>query len=183
MFWWLYYTTADFDSNYENKPLVIWIQGGPGVSGAGFGNFEEIGPLNSKLQPRNHTWVSENQIFFFTAQIFVRKQFYFSQIKDYNVLFIDNPVGTGFSYVESPEFYVKNNRQISNDLMKCIREFFEKFPKFSKTPTFILAESYGGKMTVEFANLWYRVRVFFVKIFSIFFGIFMSFLYLSAGTS
>lgn len=57
MFWWLYYTTADVNLKYEEKPLVIWIQGGPGVSGTGFGNFEELGPLDTQLNSRNHTWV------------------------------------------------------------------------------------------------------------------------------
>lgn len=56
MFWWLYHTTADVQ-NYEDKPLIIWLQGGPGVSGTGFGNFEELGLLDSNLKPRNHTWV------------------------------------------------------------------------------------------------------------------------------
>ena len=57
MFWWLYYTTADVNTKYEEKPLIIWLQGGPGVSGTAYGNFEELGPLDTNLKPRNHTWV------------------------------------------------------------------------------------------------------------------------------
>jgi len=34
------------------------VQGGPGASGTGFGNFMEIGPLDVNLKPRNTTWVS-----------------------------------------------------------------------------------------------------------------------------
>ncbi|XP_029671035.1 retinoid-inducible serine carboxypeptidase-like [Formica exsecta] len=77
MFWWLYYTTADVKSYYD-KPLVIWLQGGPGGSSTAYGNFEELGPLDTDLNPRNYTWV-----------------------KDYNILFIDNPVGAGFSYAQN----------------------------------------------------------------------------------
>ena len=33
------------------------MQGGPGASSTGFGNFEELGPLDVNLQPRNTTWV------------------------------------------------------------------------------------------------------------------------------
>ena len=36
----------------------LYLQGGPGSSGTGFGNFEELGPLNVELQPREYTWVS-----------------------------------------------------------------------------------------------------------------------------
>lgn len=56
MFWWLYYTTANVKSYYD-KPLIIWLQGGPGGSSTAYGNFEEIGPLDADLNPRNYTWV------------------------------------------------------------------------------------------------------------------------------
>lgn len=56
MFWWLYYTTADVKSYYE-KPLIIWLQGGPNGSSIFYGNFAELGPLDIDLNPRNYTWV------------------------------------------------------------------------------------------------------------------------------
>lgn len=130
MFYWLYYTTANV-TNPADKPLVIWLQGGPGASGTGYGNFEEIGPLDTKLNPRKHTWV-----------------------KDYNVLFIDNPVGTGFSYVDNSAALTTNNSQIAKDLVKLMAGFYENFPQFKKTPLYVAAESYGGKMAVEFAQLY-----------------------------
>ena len=37
--------------------LLHLFQGGPGGSGTGFGNFEEIGPLDDDLKPRNTSWV------------------------------------------------------------------------------------------------------------------------------
>ncbi|XP_044735684.1 retinoid-inducible serine carboxypeptidase-like [Chrysoperla carnea] len=129
MFWWLYYTTAHVE-NPESKPLLIWLQGGPGVSSTGIGNFEEFGPLDSNLNRRNHTWV-----------------------KDYNVIFIDNPVGTGFSYVDSTSLLTTNNAQIARDLVECLRSFYKKLPQFENTPLYITSESYGGKMNIEFALL------------------------------
>ncbi|KAL2743407.1 retinoid-inducible serine carboxypeptidase-like [Vespula maculifrons] len=134
MFWWLYYTTANVES-YEEKPLLIWLQGGPGGSSTSYGNFEELGPLDINLKTRNYTWV-----------------------KDYNVLFIDNPVGTGFSYVEKPTAYAKTNEQIALDLVECMRGFLKELPTFSNVPTYILTESYGGKMGAEFALVWYKAE-------------------------
>lgn len=58
MFWWLYFSTNEQIANYTEKPLVIWLQGGPGASSTGYGNFEELGPYDLRLQYRNHTWVS-----------------------------------------------------------------------------------------------------------------------------
>ncbi|XP_029164025.1 retinoid-inducible serine carboxypeptidase-like [Nylanderia fulva] len=134
MFWWLYYTTADVKSYYD-KPLIIWLQGGPGGSSTAYGNFEELGPLDLNLNPRNYTW-----------------------IKSYNVLFIDNPVGTGFSYVNDQTVYTTTNAQIARDLIECIRGFYKQLPRFKFVPTYIISESYGGKMGAEFALVWARAQ-------------------------
>ncbi|XP_031840488.1 retinoid-inducible serine carboxypeptidase [Nomia melanderi] len=134
MFWWLYYTSANVSSYYD-KPLIIWLQGGPGASSTSYGNFEELGPLDLDLKPRNYTWV-----------------------KDYNVLFIDNPVGTGFSYTTSSTAYATTNAQIASDLVECMRGFLKKLPKFANVSTYITTESYGGKMGAEFALAWYKAQ-------------------------
>nr|BAE32033.1 unnamed protein product [Mus musculus] len=62
MFWWLYYATNPC-KNFSELPLVMWLQGGPGGSSTGFGNFEEIGPLDTQLKPRNTTWTVPFYIF------------------------------------------------------------------------------------------------------------------------
>lgn len=134
MFWWLYYTTAKVPSYYE-KPLIIWLQGGPGASSTSYGNFEEIGPLDVDLKPRNTSWVG-----------------------DYNVLFIDNPVGTGYSYTTSTTGYTTTNKQIADDLLECIKGFLKELPEFAEVPTYITTESYGGKMGAEFALVWYKAQ-------------------------
>uniref|UniRef100_A0A6Q2XG49 Carboxypeptidase n=1 Tax=Esox lucius TaxID=8010 RepID=A0A6Q2XG49_ESOLU len=55
MFWWLYYSDSS-SASFSQLPLVMWLQGGPGGSGCGFGNFEEIGPLDRDLEPRKSSW-------------------------------------------------------------------------------------------------------------------------------
>lgn len=69
MFWWLHYTIAN-NAQFTDRPLILWLQGGPGSSSTGYGNFEILGPLDLKLNERDFTW-----------------------IKTHNVLFVDNPVG------------------------------------------------------------------------------------------
>lgn len=127
MFYWLYYTTAEVDSFYD-RPLVIWLQGGPGASGTGYGNFEELGPLDIQLNERTFTWV-----------------------KDYNVMFIDNPVGSGFSYVDSEDLLTKTNQEIADDLVEFMKKFYELHPEFRAVDLHIMTESYGGKMGAQFA--------------------------------
>lgn len=127
MFWWLYYTTANV-SDHRDRPLVVWLQGGPGASSTGYGNFLELGPLDLYISERNFTWV-----------------------KDVNVLFVDNPVGAGFSYVESKKGFATTNNKIAVDFVELLRGFYAEHPKFKHTPLYIVSESYGGKMAIEIA--------------------------------
>ncbi|XP_049717268.1 retinoid-inducible serine carboxypeptidase [Elephas maximus indicus] len=122
MFWWLYYATNPC-KNFSELPLVMWLQGGPGGSSTGFGNFEEIGPLDSNLQPRNTTW-----------------------LQSASLLFVDNPVGTGFSYVNASDAYTKNLDMVASDMMVLLKTFFDCHREFQTIPFYIFSESYGGKM-------------------------------------
>uniref|UniRef100_A0A8C6L5E6 Carboxypeptidase n=1 Tax=Nothobranchius furzeri TaxID=105023 RepID=A0A8C6L5E6_NOTFU len=122
MFWWLYYAESQA-AQYKDLPLVMWLQGGPGGSGTGFGNFEEIGPLNRDLQPRKTSWVQ-------TASL----------------LFVDNPVGTGFSYAERPDGFATDVATVASDMLVLLRHFFTLKSDFQSIPFYIFSESYGGKM-------------------------------------
>uniref|UniRef100_A0AAY4AVN6 Carboxypeptidase n=1 Tax=Denticeps clupeoides TaxID=299321 RepID=A0AAY4AVN6_9TELE len=120
MFWWLYYSEA---ANSSEVPLVMWLQGGPGGSSCGFGNFEEIGPLDRNLKPRETTWV-----------------------KAASVLFVDNPVGTGFSYTDTEDSLTKDVAMVAADMMVLLKHFFSNKTEFQTVPFYIFSESYGGKM-------------------------------------
>lgn len=133
MFYWLYYVNGGNEP--AGKPLVIWLQGGPGASSTSFGNFEELGPLDTDLKKREKSWVNH-----------------------VNIMFVDNPVGTGFSRVDHSRYLAQNNQQISADLVKLYIGFLEQNPKFRGVPLYIFCESYGGKMTAEFAYELYKEK-------------------------
>ncbi|XP_062874789.1 retinoid-inducible serine carboxypeptidase [Trichomycterus rosablanca] len=122
MFWWLYYANGS-SSSFQDLPLIMWLQGGPGGSGCGFGNFAEIGPLDTNLQQRDTSWVNAA-----------------------SVLFVDNPVGTGYSYTDSYGALTKNVAMVAADMMVLLKHFFTKRTEFQKVPFYIFSESYGGKM-------------------------------------
>uniref|UniRef100_A0A131YXB8 Carboxypeptidase n=1 Tax=Rhipicephalus appendiculatus TaxID=34631 RepID=A0A131YXB8_RHIAP len=132
MFWWLMFADTP---EYQAAPLIIWLQGGPGASSTGFGNFVEIGPQDVRLLPRNHSWVS------------------FA-----NLLFVDNPVGSGYSFVTNETGFAVNNSQIASDLVTMISVFLAKMPEFQNVPLYIFSESYGGKMAAEFALQLYKAH-------------------------
>lgn len=75
------------------------------------------------------------------------------------MLFVDNPVGTGFSYVESSSLYTKTNQEIAEDLVKFLHGFYKANPQFKNVPLYVTSESYGGKMAVDFALLLDKVAI------------------------
>ena len=130
IFWWFY---GAHDQQRDKLPLVLWLQGGPGASGTGFGNFEEIGPLYQNSTARKTTWIQKT-----------------------NVLFIDSPVGAGFSYVTDPVAYTRNVTQIADDLLVVFKAFLKNLTIFEDVPFYIFGESYGGKMAAEFGQRLYE---------------------------
>jgi serine carboxypeptidase 1 len=131
MFYWLYYTYhAD---GFANRPWILWLQGGPGASSCGYGNFEIIGPLDLDLNPRNTTWV-----------------------KQASILFVDNPVGAGYSYVDDSSAYTRDVAEITSDLVEVLRAVLVRAPEFATRPLYVFGQSYGGKMGAHFSRYLYN---------------------------
>eukprot|EP01084_Bolivina_argentea_P218091 370165_1 len=128
MFYWFYGSTHP-DRDRDELPIILWLQGGPGASSTGVGNFEEIGPLNEYYELREYPWT-----------------------KKVNILFIDNPVGTGFSYVDNANesLLTSNINQISSDLLECHKQLINKHVWMGKLAYWIFGESYGAKMAANF---------------------------------
>ena len=126
MFYWFYRTTHP--DGYRNRPIVLWLQGGPGVPGSGVGNFLEFGPLNEKLEPRNTSW-----------------------IRTANILFVDNPVGSGFSTNKRRADIPDTIEKISDDLITLLQIFMNEHHYFRNNSLHVFGQSYGGKMAPALA--------------------------------
>ncbi|CAO2828509.1 unnamed protein product [Amaranthus hypochondriacus] len=113
-------------SSLSEIPLLIWLQGGPGCSSM-VGNFYELGPwrVNHKmeLQKNNGSW---NRIF--------------------GLLFLDNPIGTGFSIADSPDEIPRDQHGVAKHLFIAIKSFIALDGSlFGSRPIYITGESYAGK--------------------------------------
>ena len=61
------------------------------------------------------------------------------------MLFIDNPVGAGFSSPSAPNGYCNNTKQcVAQNLYSLLQQFYVLFPELMKVDLFITGESYGG---------------------------------------
>lgn len=122
----LFYWFFESRSDPANDPLVVWIAGGPGCSNL-LAIFVENGPF---LLPEGHTEPVLNN---------------FGWNSFANLLYIDHPAGTGFSYVTNNlEYVVYNERTIATQLWTMIQEFYNLYPKYSRLDLYIVGESFAG---------------------------------------
>ncbi|XP_021186633.1 venom serine carboxypeptidase [Helicoverpa armigera] len=111
-------------SKKEEAPVVLWLQGGPGGSSL-FGLFTELGPLLAKKEG------------------FALRKYHWAL--NYHLIFIDNPVGTGFSFTESENAYCTNEDCVARGLYGAMKQFFQMFPHLKGNDFYITGESYAGK--------------------------------------
>lgn len=129
MFWWYF----PAQNGNKSAPLLIWLQGGPGGSSM-FGLFCEMGPFrltaNLELLTRDSTWNDK-----------------------YSMIFIDNPVGAGFSYTGTGTGYCNNTRNdVAVNLYSLLEQFYGVFPELLNVDLYVTGESYGGHYVPSIAH-------------------------------
>ncbi|KAH8693079.1 pheromone processing carboxypeptidase KexA [Talaromyces proteolyticus] len=116
--------------HYQNRHIanrqrtVLWLNGGPGCSSMD-GALMELGPYRVKsdqsLEYNNGSW---NEFA--------------------NLLFVDQPVGTGFSYANSNS-YIHDLDQVANHMVTFLEKWFRLFPEYQSDDLYIGGESYAGQ--------------------------------------
>lgn len=100
-----------------------------------FGLFLENGPLRVT---RNGTGVDD-------FQINLNAGGSWNDIAD--VIFLDQPVGTGFSYGKT---YIDRMETGADHFLKFMSLFLQKYPEYKASDFYIAGESYAGKYLPHF---------------------------------
>ncbi|XP_074366644.1 serine carboxypeptidase-like 48 isoform X2 [Apium graveolens] len=61
-----------------------------------------------------------------------------------NIIYVDQPVGTGFSYSSDFRDIPSNEQGVSNDLYDFLQEFYKAHPGYIENEFYITGESYAG---------------------------------------
>lgn len=61
-----------------------------------------------------------------------------------NVIFIEQPVGVGFSYSLDTADYTIGDKQSSADVYAFLQAFIVRYPQYATRPLWLSGESYGG---------------------------------------
>ncbi len=108
----------------DQRSLVIWLNGGPGCSST-YGLFSENGPY-----------------LFNKSQQLYRNPFAWNQL--YDVVFVDQPVGTMYASVKDQAHYCRNETCVARGFYTFLRGFVELYPEYRGVPLFLTGESYAG---------------------------------------
>ncbi|XP_004307353.1 PREDICTED: serine carboxypeptidase-like [Fragaria vesca subsp. vesca] len=126
----MFYLFFESRTNKED-PVVIWLTGGPGCSSE-LAVFYENGPFSIA----NNLSLVWNQ---------------YGWDKASNLLYVDQPIGTGFSYSSDRRDIRHSEDGVSNDLYDFLQAFFAEHPELAKNDFYITGESYAGHYIPAFA--------------------------------
>ncbi|KAJ6647663.1 putative serine carboxypeptidase CPVL [Pseudolycoriella hygida] len=133
MFFWF----VPSQNNPQDNPLLLWLQGGPGESSL-YGLFTEHGPFkidyaSKKLNYRKESWTTTH-----------------------SVLYMDSPVGAGFSFTEDDRGYATSQNDVAKNVYEGLLQFFKLFPEYKARDFYVAGESYGGKYVPSVAHKIHR---------------------------
>ncbi|PON91804.1 Serine carboxypeptidase-like [Trema orientale] len=130
----LFYYFAEAETDPDSKPLVLWLNGGPGCSSLGVGAFSENGPFRP------------------SGKILLRNEY--SWNREANMLYLETPIGVGFSYsADSSSYETVNDKITARDNLVFLQKWLVKFPQFKNRSLFITGESYAGHYVPQLAEL------------------------------
>jgi len=118
----LFYWFFESRNSPSTSPFIIWLTGGPGCSSM-VALFYENGPYTLSKTTLSINPYSWNEVS--------------------NILWIDQPVGTGYSYADKYSDYVGDEKAVAEDLYEFIQGFFAANPQYNSN-VYIFGESYAG---------------------------------------
>ncbi|KAH9615498.1 hypothetical protein KSS87_020901 [Heliosperma pusillum] len=130
----LFYYFAESPHNSSSKPLVLWLNGGPGCSSFGNGGLLELGPFRVKSD----------------GKTLYRNPYAWNNVA--NVIFLESPAGVGFSYGnESTVYEQTGDTSTAKDAYIFLINWFERFPEYKTRDFYLTGESYAGHYVPQLA--------------------------------
>ena len=122
----------------ETDPIAIWLNGGPGASSS-LANFLFNGPMRI-----SKTADTEDDF-----QVTLAEQGSWSEVA--TMIYVDQPVGTGFSYAKDNNL-LDNMEQAADEFIIFLDNLFKLYPSFVGRDFYLTGESYSGKYIPAFSK-------------------------------
>ncbi|CAG7785436.1 unnamed protein product, partial [Allacma fusca] len=115
----------------QDAPLVLFMRG-PGAPSTpeaflnGPLKFNDAGEVY--LREKSHSWT-----------------------RTQSIIYLDSPVGSGFSFTEDPKGYSKNAHEVAENIYVALVQFLQIFDEYRSLPFYIAGFSDGGKYATALA--------------------------------
>ncbi|XP_010555479.1 PREDICTED: serine carboxypeptidase-like 7 isoform X2 [Tarenaya hassleriana] len=126
----LFYYFVKSETNPEEDPLLVWLSGGPGCTSLS-GLAYEIGPLAFKVDD-------------YDGGVPSLASTSYSWTKIASIIFLDQPVGTGFSYSRTPPANTPSDTRQAEQVHEFVRKWLVDHPEFVSNPFYVGGDSYSG---------------------------------------
>ncbi|KAJ9175095.1 hypothetical protein P3X46_013677 [Hevea brasiliensis] len=126
----MFYYFIESEGNPKEDPLLLWYSGGPGCS-AFNGLIYEIGPLEFNISD-------------YEGGLPSLSYYPYSWTKTASILFVDAPVGTGFSYSTTAEGWAVSDTSTGVQVYEFLKKWLIDHPQYLKLELFVGADSYSG---------------------------------------
>ncbi|XVF17498.1 hypothetical protein REPUB_Repub10bG0128000 [Reevesia pubescens] len=133
-----FYYFIESERNPSEDPLMLWLTGGPGCSALS-GLFFEIGPLQFNMVEYNGS-----------LPTFALNPYSWTKVA--SIIFLDAPVGTGFSYSRTLQGFRTGDTKFANEGYNFMRKWLRSHPNFITNPLYIAGDSYAGKLVPMIAQ-------------------------------
>eukprot|EP01018_Ginkgo_biloba_P005911 Gb_10668 [translate_table: standard] len=131
----LFYYFTEAANDPATKPLLLWLNGGPGCSSLGYGAMTELGQFRVNSDGKS---LSINPYAWNLVA---------------NTLFLESPAGVGFSYSNTTTDYKEaGDTNTAEDSYTFLVNWFERFPQYKGRPFYIAGESYAGHYVPQLAE-------------------------------
>ncbi|BAT17819.1 Os12g0581400 [Oryza sativa Japonica Group] len=131
-----YYFVESESGDPRRDPLLLWLTGGARCSVLS-GVFFEVGPVRLALEHHRP----------YDAGELPRLRYHpHGWTKAASVLFVDSPVGAGWSFSRHPDGYLVGDVSASLQLKHFLAKWISDHPEYLANPFYIGGDSYAGKI-------------------------------------
>ncbi|KAG6652630.1 serine carboxypeptidase-like 13 isoform X1 [Carya illinoinensis] len=127
----LFYYFVESERNPKMDPLLLWLTGGPGCSSFTGFVYENIGPLKFNYED-----------FDGNLPTFLLNPYSWTQVA--SIIFLDAPVGSGFSYARTSQGYNITDKISAAQTYQFLRKWLITHPQFQSNVLYVGGDSYSG---------------------------------------
>ncbi|CAN6171801.1 unnamed protein product [Urochloa humidicola] len=139
-----YFVRAESEPAGADTPFLLWLTGGQrctALSGLAY----EIGPIRFVVEPYDGT----------LPRLRYNPN---SWTKVSHILFVDSPIGAGFSFTRELKGYDVGDISASLQLHEFLSKWFDDHPEYLANPFYIGGDSYAGKIVPFLAHVILEAR-------------------------